>query len=79
MSRAANVFYAWRLKPLRGVRCQDGPRRVRDRSCAGRNGFSDGDARPVGVTSGSQVVLGAADEWGARAVLGVSSSAEMKP
>ena len=49
------------LKPLRGVRCQDGERRIRGRFCTGRNGFGLGGARPVGLTTEAQV-LSVADE-----------------
>ena len=66
------------LKPLRGVRCQDGERRIRGRFCTERNGFSLGDARPVGLTTEAQV-LSVADESRASAVLGVCSNAEVKP
>jgi hypothetical protein len=61
------------------VRCQDGSRRVRRRFYTERNGFSVGDALPVGVTTGLQVVPSVADESGAKAVLGVCSNAERKP
>jgi hypothetical protein len=67
------------LKPLRGVRCQDGAHRVRHWFCTERNGFSLGDARPVDVRAGLQVVPRAVDESRAEAVLGMSSGAEMKP
>ena len=67
------------LKPLRGVRCQDGAGHFRLRFCTERKVEGLGDTHRVDVAPGLQMSPDAVDESGPGAVLGVSSSAEMKP
>jgi hypothetical protein len=43
------------------------------------NGFRFGNARPVGVTTGLQLISSVVEESRAKGVLGVCSGAEMKP